>query len=660
MVYKLNGEQPFQVLSSDFSISPSESGYELYFSADGFNYTSFATVGAGVTRQFTSMSAGNYYKLMGNTGEVSVNWERDCCGGQGGGGVAGVSSLNGQTGALTTKTINGNDILGTGDITIEGGDSVYYLGNNQNRLVWDSDTEKLYLNGTTEVQNPSGVISGAYGWFNLGWINLLIRGAKNGNSAPYGLYNFGVVEGGTTKMLIQPSISLYPLASSVTIDEQTYSQELYFDYGEWGFKIYINNEFPANFRIVHKSGGSGEQNYVIVESLSAITEPYEGMLAFVPEHNVSETFEFIKAYFVGVEHPEDYLGRFRRISDSGETRSIYQSGSNFYWDPWQQYNGQYSFHNVTIEGNYKTLFRPYNDSENPGNSWIEFTMPDGMFFEVHNDGANGATTSVTSETITTLIPNTFYQYNGSSWDKLDVKKKYFLNTMTNEERLALYNDIDTLIAKGTSINEMYSFYADFGTVHSDNKVPQQIKYLMDTGTQKWFVGFAANTYNPSEIWALYYKINSDGSDELNMSPNYSYEAKNAKILGGGDRLRYSITDGSIKINDNVITNYTGTTCSGNLSEVSAGSLRTYLDGGWGPQMFYNILEIYSGDTKVGIANNPSISYAPLSPSVTCTDPESNQIDFDVEVRYDYGKYLFACWLSSTNEQKIANVSFTIK
>ena len=47
--------------------------------------------------------------------------------GQGGGGVAGVSSLNGQTGALTTKTINGNDILGTGDITIEGGEAQYDL-----------------------------------------------------------------------------------------------------------------------------------------------------------------------------------------------------------------------------------------------------------------------------------------------------------------------------------------------------------------------------------------------------------------------------------------------------------------------------------------------------------------------------------------------------
>ena len=154
MVYKLNGEQPFQVLSSDFSISPSESGYELYFSADGFNYTSFATVGAGVTRQFTGMNAGNYYKLMGNTGEVSVNWERDCCGGQGGGGVAGVSSLNGQTGALTTKTINGNDILGSGDITISGsGSSVSY----SQTLTAGTEIGQITIDGSaTTIYAPEG------------------------------------------------------------------------------------------------------------------------------------------------------------------------------------------------------------------------------------------------------------------------------------------------------------------------------------------------------------------------------------------------------------------------------------------------------------------------------------------------------------------------
>lgn len=121
MIYSVLGEQPFQVNSDSFSVSPSESGYDLYLSADGVNYSNFATVAANTTRQFTSMNSGNYYILSGNTSEVKVNWDRECHGGGGGGGTAGVSSLDGQTGALTTKTINGNAILGSGDIEISGG-----------------------------------------------------------------------------------------------------------------------------------------------------------------------------------------------------------------------------------------------------------------------------------------------------------------------------------------------------------------------------------------------------------------------------------------------------------------------------------------------------------------------------------------------------------
>ena len=150
MVYKINGEQPFQVLSSDFSISPSESGYDLYFSADGFNYSQFATVGSGVTRQFTSMNAGNYYKLVGNTGEVSVNWERDC-GGGGGGGTAGVSSLDGQTGALTTKTIGGQSILGTGDIPVGGGGGDYMIVEDLSAITTPTDGMIAYVPAHNET-----------------------------------------------------------------------------------------------------------------------------------------------------------------------------------------------------------------------------------------------------------------------------------------------------------------------------------------------------------------------------------------------------------------------------------------------------------------------------------------------------------------------------
>ena len=131
MIYSINGEQPFQVMADSFSVSPSESGYDLYLSADGVNYSNFATVASGVTRQFTGMNDGNYYRLMGNTSLVKVNWERDCHGGGGGGGTAGVSSLDGQTGALTLKTVNGNALLGSGDIVISGG-----TGGEQNMKYW--------------------------------------------------------------------------------------------------------------------------------------------------------------------------------------------------------------------------------------------------------------------------------------------------------------------------------------------------------------------------------------------------------------------------------------------------------------------------------------------------------------------------------------------
>lgn len=144
MIYKVVGESPFQVDSSSFSVSPSESGYDLYLSADGISYSKFSTVASGTSKQFTQMNAGNYYILSGNTSTVSVNWERTC--GGGGGGTAGVSSLDGQTGALTLKTVNNNTLLGEGNIEIEGGAEVNYQIVNDLSAVTDAqEGTKVYV-----------------------------------------------------------------------------------------------------------------------------------------------------------------------------------------------------------------------------------------------------------------------------------------------------------------------------------------------------------------------------------------------------------------------------------------------------------------------------------------------------------------------------------
>lgn len=85
MQYKIIDESPWQILSNAMTIGPSSTGYQLQVAADGRNYTTLFTVGAGITRQITNLSSGSYFRMKGNVGEVTVNWVRDCSGGGGGG-----------------------------------------------------------------------------------------------------------------------------------------------------------------------------------------------------------------------------------------------------------------------------------------------------------------------------------------------------------------------------------------------------------------------------------------------------------------------------------------------------------------------------------------------------------------------------------------------
>lgn len=86
MTYKIQGEMPFQVLASNFSIGPSNEGYTLQISADGTNYSDLFAVGANVTRMVTGVANGSYYRLSGNDSQVAINWIKQCNDGGSGGG----------------------------------------------------------------------------------------------------------------------------------------------------------------------------------------------------------------------------------------------------------------------------------------------------------------------------------------------------------------------------------------------------------------------------------------------------------------------------------------------------------------------------------------------------------------------------------------------
>lgn len=119
MIYKIQGEQPFQVLASNFSIGPSNEGYTLQISSDGTNYSDLFSVGANVTRMVTGVANGSFYRLSGNASEVAVNWSKQCNdGGSGGGsgqqGPMGPEGAQGYQGAEGAQGPAGDPASGSG------------------------------------------------------------------------------------------------------------------------------------------------------------------------------------------------------------------------------------------------------------------------------------------------------------------------------------------------------------------------------------------------------------------------------------------------------------------------------------------------------------------------------------------------------------------
>ena len=69
----IDGEAPFQVLAHSFGVSPSENGYTLEYSADGYDYTEWEEATPADENLFViNVPKCAYFRLKGNSGEVTV------------------------------------------------------------------------------------------------------------------------------------------------------------------------------------------------------------------------------------------------------------------------------------------------------------------------------------------------------------------------------------------------------------------------------------------------------------------------------------------------------------------------------------------------------------------------------------------------------------
>lgn len=178
--------------------------------------------------------------------------------------------------------------------------------------------------------------------------------------------------------------------------------------------------FSGNTLVV--SGGGSKGNYLIVDSLSDISAPYEGLEAYVKER--TEHLEYTGYTIDASQINEGYAAHI--YYDGTNETPVYRSGEGFYWE-WDNGTtekfidkGDYYY---KINSNH-TVFTVL--LKNPA-AYVTFEQ--------------GVTTATTSDTIEIFHKSVTYRYNGTEWEEYQSPKVYYLDEMTQSERVDLYNEI---------------------------------------------------------------------------------------------------------------------------------------------------------------------------------------------------------------------------
>lgn len=424
MQLKINGEQPFQVLSTNFTIGPSESGYDLYFSADGISgYSKLFTVGANTNRQVTQVAAGSYYILSGNTDEVTVNWIKEC-GGQGGGGGSYVLPTASETTLGGVKIGSGITIDENGAISAEGGSAggpkvVYFnqLSKQEKKAVYDE---------IVAYSTADNFPAGDYRFFNY-----------NNEDDYTGYYELFVSR-------IASTVTFSAIFKGRSNTKALIRVHRLFSDGDWSNDVSQTGDFPYTLPTASDSalggikvgsgltidsggtlsvsGGSAQSDYLIVDALSAITNPQEGQMAQV--RTEAETISFNKLYVTDSSTAplsEGYWGNL--LIDGVGNRPIYiaNDGHNFFWD-WPDGDGN----NPTewTEGEWEGRTYQYKFDFSGEYPVFQIIFPEGSDIELVAQGEDGGTwydidgISTGTGTETVYKYSSPYIYQGGKWISL--------------------------------------------------------------------------------------------------------------------------------------------------------------------------------------------------------------------------------------------------
>ena len=299
--------------------------------------------------------------------------------------------------------------------------------------------------------------------------------------------------------------------------------------------IAVDLETLSAYTATIPTGSTGGGDYLIVNALSSVTDPTEGMLVYKKERTYVETTEYYKIQ----RNPDaDIDGDVGDIKDENggsipDTR-VYQSGSNFEWD-WRN-NGQLNEKKVNYNQN-TIEYKTYNDSDNPKNNYFLFKKGlGGMEAEGWYVDANEYSTKTDySETGYTTEYGTFYQYHNSGWTQLYIRPVIDFNSLTSAEGAALYSSLTQMSYK--EINRVFTFFA---TIEIEgNSDAYKLEYIGIRDGYLLFGSAVPNFWNMNEELKMpQVRLGSDGEREYAYGAMRTYHTAKLSIRRDSDYLGY--------------------------------------------------------------------------------------------------------------------------
>lgn len=279
--------------------------------------------------------------------------------------------------------------------------------------------------------------------------------------------------------------------------------------------------FSGNTLVVSGSSGNGGGNYLIVNSLTDITNPYEGLEAYVKEW--TEHLEYTGYTIDASQISEGYVAHI--YYDGANEAAVYRSGGAFYWE-WNN--------DITDTFIDKVDYYYKINSEHTVFTVLLKNPAAYVTFE------GGVTTATTSDTIEIFHKSVTYRYNGTEWEEYQPPKVYYLDKMTQAELLALYNDIFQYTEKTFPAGN----YRFFVTNEGNDEYQGRFEVFVARFYQGDNVSFSGLMQSRSNKMLLQrgYKLTSTGDFHSEFS-------ENTEIQGVHRELEINITSGGTIIGD---------------------------------------------------------------------------------------------------------------